>query len=46
MILEIPDGISVDIGWPSDEVLRACGANILVKGPSRVVEIDGHKLCE
>jgi hypothetical protein len=46
MILEIPDGIAVDIGWPSDEILRSCGANFLVDGLARVVEIGGRKFCE
>ena len=46
MILTIPDGIAVDIGWPSDEVLRSCGANLLVDGLTRVVEIGGRKFCE
>lgn len=46
MILEIPDGITVDVGWPSDEVLRSCGANFLVDGLTRVVEIGGRKFCE
>ena len=46
MILEIPDGITVDIGWPSDEVLRSCGAIFLVDGLARVVEIGGRKFCE
>jgi hypothetical protein len=46
MILEIPDGIAVDIGWPSDEVLQSCGANVLVDGLARVVEIGGRRFCE
>lgn len=46
MILEIPDDITVDIGWPTHEVLRACGANFLVDGIARVVEIGERKFCE
>ena len=46
MILEIPNEIITDIGWPSDEVLRSCGANILVEGPTRVVEIGSRRFCE
>ena len=46
MILKIPDGITVNIGWPSDEVLQSCGANFLANKPSRVVEIANRKFCE
>ena len=46
MILEIPKGIKADIGWPSDDVLRSCGANILAEEPARVVEIGNRKFCE
>jgi len=46
MILKIPDGVIADIGWPSDEVLRSCEANILVDGLARVVEIGGRRFCE
>jgi hypothetical protein len=46
MILKIPDGITVDIGWPSEEALRSCGANILLGGLARVVEIGGRTFCE
>lgn len=35
MILEIPEGITVDVGWPSEEVLQACGTNIIADGFSR-----------
>ena len=46
MILELPKGIVANIGWPSDEVLKSCGANILAKGPTRIVEIGDRKFCE
>ena len=46
MILKIPDGITANTGWPSDEVLRACGANFLSEGSTRVVEIGNRKFCE
>jgi hypothetical protein len=46
MVMEIPNEIITDIGWPSDEVLRSCGANILVGGPARVVEIGNRRFCE
>ncbi|MEJ2724476.1 MAG: hypothetical protein P8175_07490 [Deltaproteobacteria bacterium] len=46
MVKEIPDEIAADVGWPSDEVLRSCGANLLAQGPARIVEIAGRKFCE
>jgi hypothetical protein len=46
MILKIPDGIKVDTGWPSDDLLRACGAIFLSEAPTRVVEIANCKFCE
>ena len=46
MIPEIPGGITADVGWPSEEVLQACGANIIADGFSRVVEIGGRKFSE
>ena len=46
MILELPKGVVADTGWPTDEVLKSCGANILVEGPTRIVEIGDRKFCE
>ena len=46
MILKIPDGVIVNPGWPSDEVLRSCGAVFLVEEPIRVVEIGNRRFCE
>jgi hypothetical protein len=46
MIREVPDEISTDIGWPSDEVLTRCGARILAEGSPRVVEIGNRRFCE
>ena len=45
-ILDIPEEISAEIGWPSDEFLKALGATFLCDSPSRVVEISGRKFCE
>lgn len=45
MVMEIPNEIITDIGWPSDQVLRCCCANILVKGAARVVEIGTRRFC-
>ncbi len=46
MILELPKGIVATIGWPSEDVLQSCGANILLEGPTRIVEIGDRKFCE
>lgn len=46
MILEIPDGIKVDLGWPSEDVLRSCGAKILSGESPRIVEIGNRRFCE
>ena len=46
IILEIPGGVAADFGWPSDEVLQSCGANLLMDGLTRVVEIGGRRFCE
>ena len=45
-VQKIPAGISVRVGWPSNNLLRACGANILIDGLTRVVEIGGRKSCK
>ena len=46
MIMKIPKAITTDIGWPSEEVLHSCGANILLEGHTRVVEIGDRRFCE
>lgn len=46
MIVKIPDGVKVNTGWPSDEVLKSCGANFLTTGLTRVVEIGNRRFCE
>lgn len=46
MILKIPDEVTVNTGWPSDEVLQSCGANILAEAPTRVVKIGNRRFCE
>ncbi len=45
-IVEIPESVPAEIGWPPDEVLLAVGAKFLGDSQSRVVEIDGRKFCE
>ena len=46
MIIKIPKAIITDIGWPSEEVLHSCGANILLEGHTRVVDIGNRRFCE
>ncbi len=46
MILEMPGGIATDVGWPSEDVLRSCGAGILDEGGARVVKIGDRTFCE
>lgn len=45
-IIDIPESVPVEVGWPSDEVLSAVGAKFIADGLARVVEIDGRKFCE
>ena len=45
-ILDIPENIPAETGWPSDELLLAVGAKFLLNDQSRVVEIAGRKFCE
>jgi hypothetical protein len=45
-ILNIPENISAEAGWPSDELLHSVGAKIILNEQSRVVEIEGRKFCE
>ena len=45
-ILSIPENITAEPGWPSDELLLAVGAKFIMKKPSRVVEINGRKFSE
>ncbi len=45
-ILDIPENVPADTGWPSDELLLAVGAKFLLNDQLRVVEIAGRKFCE
>jgi hypothetical protein len=45
-ILDIPENLSAEIGWPSDKLLLAVGAKFLLNDQYRVVEIDGKRFCE
>jgi hypothetical protein len=46
MILKIPDRITANTGWPSDKVLKSCGAKFLSEAPTRVVEIRNRLFAE
>ncbi len=45
-ILDIPEKMPAEIGWPAEELLRDLGARFICASPSRVVEISGRKFCE
>ena len=45
-ILDIPENVPAETGWPSDELLIEVGAKFLLSDQSRVVEIAGRKFCE
>jgi len=45
-ILDIPENVPAETGWPSHELLLAVGAKFLLNDQSRVVEISGRKFCE
>ncbi|MCW8830734.1 MAG: hypothetical protein OQK32_04340 [Gammaproteobacteria bacterium] len=45
-ILDIPDGVYAESGWPSKELLLNVGAKFLLNDQSRVVEIAGRRFCE
>ena len=45
-IVDIPESVPVEVGWPSDDVLSAVGAKFIADGLARIVEIDGRKFCE
>ena len=45
-ITAIPKGVSTEVGWPSEEVLLAAGAEFIDRGLARVVQISGRRFCE
>ena len=45
-ILDIPDGVYAESGWPTEELLLEVGAKFLLNEQSRVVEIEGRQFCE
>jgi len=44
--LDIPENVSAETGWPSEELLLELGAKYLLNDHTRVVEIAGRKYCE
>jgi hypothetical protein len=45
-VLDIPEDVPAEMGWPSDELLLAVGAKFLLNDQPRMVEIAGRKFCE
>lgn len=45
-VLDIPETVHAEVGWPSKELLLAVGAKVLFNDQTRVVEINGRKFCE
>jgi hypothetical protein len=45
-ILDIPENVTADTGWPSEELLIKVGVKFLLNDQTRVVEISGRKFCE
>ena len=45
-ILQIPENITCEKGWPEKRLLVDLGAVFLLDEPTRVVEIKGRKFCE
>ena len=46
LVLRIPSELEAQEGWPSHELLEACGAKIHRSETPRVVEIEGAKYIE
>ena len=40
------EGVTVETGWPSDEVSKTFGAEIVVNGPNRVVKFGDRAFSE
>ena len=45
-ILSIPDNISVEAGWPSEDVLFSVGATFIKEDEPRIIEINGKQFAE
>ena len=46
LVLDIPENLSVEKGWPAEELLETLGATFVNRDFTRVVEIAGRKYCE
>ncbi len=47
MVLEIPEEVDSEVGWPSRELLEACGCKYLNSvDATRVVEVNGKRYTE
>ena len=46
LVLDIPENIIVEKGWPEEELLEILGAKFVERCSIRVVEISGRKYCE
>ena len=46
LVLRIPSGLEASEGWPSQELLEACGAQFHRRETPRVVEIQGTPFVE
>lgn len=45
-VLIVPDNISVEVGWPSEEILLSVGAIFIKEEEPRIVEINGKQFAE
>jgi hypothetical protein len=46
LVLNIPESIPVEAGWPEEALLETLGARFINRDSARVVEIGGRKFCE
>jgi hypothetical protein len=46
LVVPIPESLDAETGWPSDELLEACGGKWLRRETPRVVEFGGRRFCE
>ncbi len=45
-IINIPDNITVEVGWPSEDVLLSVGAKFIKEDEPRIIEINGKQFAE
>jgi hypothetical protein len=45
-VMDIPDEIPVERGWPPPDLLKTLGAKMIYSDLSRVVELSGRTFCE